>query len=68
MGHAATGENVIFAPETGEYRAAIDGILELAEGAICVRQTFVVAGDVDMATGNIDFNGSVRIAPGNHGA
>lgn len=56
-----TGENVVFDQESGEFRSAIDGVLEMAEGKVRVKQTYVVPGDVNMAVGNIEFEGAVTI-------
>jgi len=59
--HLDAGDNVAFDPESGEYRAKLDGLLEMSDDTIHVRQIFAVPGDVDMATGNIEFNGTIRI-------
>ncbi len=57
----AIGEGVAFDAGTGEYRATLDGLLDTSEGALRVRRTFLVRGDVDMSTGNIEFDGAVQV-------
>lgn len=44
--------------------AAVDGYPTLVDGRVVVSQVFRVPGDVDAATGNIDFVGTV-VVPGN---
>jgi len=59
----AAGDGVSFDEKSLEYRAAVDGIAEIGEGkAIQVKQLLVIPGDVDMTTGNVEFDGQVRIA------
>jgi uncharacterized protein (DUF342 family) len=57
----STGKNVLFDEESGEFRSAIDGVLEMAGGTVLVKQAYAVPGDVDMTVGNIEFNGSVTV-------
>ncbi len=41
--------------------AAVDGNLVYKNGAFCVEETLIVNGDVEVATGNIDFIGAIVI-------
>ncbi len=41
--------------------AAVDGNLVYKNGAFCVEETLIVNGDVEVATGNIDFIGAIII-------
>lgn len=55
------GENVRFDNETQEFYSEVDGVVERTESMIFVKTLYVVNGDVDMATGNIEFEGGVKI-------
>jgi uncharacterized protein (DUF342 family) len=55
------GENVVFDKQSGEYRSTITGVVDISAKSIRVRKALVVAGDVDMTVGNIDFDGSVTV-------
>lgn len=55
------GRNVQVGPDGECLVAAAEGQVDLGPGGIQVLPVFVVNGDVDLATGNIDFIGSVRV-------
>jgi uncharacterized protein (DUF342 family) len=55
------GENVATSEDDGHYIAAIDGIVERKGNVLSVKKVLVIDGDVDVASGNIEFDGSVRI-------
>lgn len=55
------GEGIDFNEETREYRANRNGMFESKGGTISVKDCYVVNGDVGPATGNIRFNGPVKV-------
>jgi hypothetical protein len=55
------GEGVRAEKENTEFYAEINGSIILNGSIIAVVNTFVVNGDVDFSTGNIQFNGTVLI-------
>lgn len=56
------GKNTCFADgNPHELLAQVTGSVSLVNGAINVERTFIVTGDVDFSTGNIDFPGDVLI-------
>jgi hypothetical protein len=57
----AAGENTYWNTERTGLHAAITGVVEVREGQVSVRQLVLVRGDVDMKTGNIDFDGEVEV-------
>ncbi|MFH0911146.1 MAG: FapA family protein, partial [Planctomycetota bacterium] len=55
------GINVRENPETREFHAESDGVMEVGGDTINVRPVFVIREDVDMTTGNVEFDGAVQI-------
>ncbi len=55
------GKGVTLLKERQEYVSEIDGMIILTGALIEVVDSFVVEGDVDYSTGNIDFNGTVIV-------
>lgn len=55
------GQNVHYDEDSKEFRAAIDGLPSLNKNIISVFQQYVVPGDVDFSTGNIEFDGNLII-------
>ncbi len=47
--------------ELGRYYATIDGVPKIEANSVAVNKALVHEGDVNLATGNIRFNGSVEI-------
>jgi hypothetical protein len=57
------GEDVLFNEQTGEIHAAVGGVLTVVnESAIKVTSRYVVAGDIDFRTGNLDSGDAVEIS------
>jgi len=55
-------ENIIFDAETGEIRAAFDGVLSVvSDCSLKVTSKLLIAEDVDFHTGNVDSRGGVEI-------
>lgn len=55
-------ENIIFDAETGEIRAAFDGVLSVvSDCSLKVTAKLLIAEDVDFHTGNIDSRGGLEI-------
>lgn len=55
------GQNVTYHKDEGVFVADIDGIPGLQNDVLLVRNAYVVAGDVDMTTGSVEFPGCVTI-------
>ncbi len=55
------GENVRFDSEKHEFYSEVDGVVQRTETMIHVKTLYVVNGDVDMETGNIEFEGGVKV-------
>lgn len=55
------GDNVEFIPDRNEYRATAAGRLVLVGQRLCVDEQLVIDGDVDLATGNVEFPGTVLV-------
>jgi len=55
------GKNTVVSDDGLTLMANISGHVEIRSGRICVFPVYVVPGDVDFSTGNIDFIGSVQI-------
>lgn len=55
------GENVEYIEDIKEFRALLNGRVELRGNAICVSDVYDVDGDVDFNIGHINFSGFVRI-------
>ncbi len=57
------GKNVKLSEDGTKVIATVDGILVArADGSIDVNEVLVIKGDVDYATGNIDFPGEVQVS------
>lgn len=57
------GKNVKLSEDGTKVVASVDGILSArTDGSIDVNEVLVIKGDVDYATGNIDFPGEVQIS------
>lgn len=48
----------------GRLSAQMDGVLKVRDGKVSVDEALRVSGNVDFATGNIDFSGAVEVAGG----
>ena len=59
--HLVPGENVTYQEDEGLFLADIDGTPELQNDVLSVRNVYVLAGDVDVNTGSVQFPGSVTI-------
>ena len=57
----APGNGVVIEKETGEYKAAIEGKVEILNGRVDVRNVHEINGDVNLVTGRIDFVGDVIV-------
>ena len=55
------GKGVCISPDGKSLRAAIDGHLVFDYGIISVEPVYIVQGDVDYHTGNIEFDGGVIV-------
>lgn len=55
------GENVEYRPDTGEFIALRSGRVELRGGTVIVSKLYEVEGDVDFSTGNLNFDGFIRV-------
>lgn len=55
------GENVLFSPDKDAFVSAADGIAEKRGNTLVVKHILVINGDVDVARGNIGFDGMLRI-------
>lgn len=55
------GKNTVVSDDGLTLMANISGHVEIRSGRICVFPVYVVPGDVDFSTGNIDFIGSVQV-------
>ncbi len=55
------GSGTILTEDGLQVIAAVDGNLCFANGAFCVNEELLIKGDVDVASGNIDFIGNVII-------
>lgn len=56
------GERIVHDPETGEFKAGINGHAYLRGNTLCVDAIFHVRGNVDFNIGNIVFDGAVSIS------
>lgn len=56
-----SGKGVNVSEDGLEYAAACNGLVEMSRGTIEVKELYTIAGDVGPATGNIRFNGSVKV-------
>lgn len=57
-----TGPNVEFSAATNEYRARVHGIFVQTPTRIDVNPVLQISGHVGLETGNIDYDGSIKIA------
>ncbi|HPA44593.1 MAG TPA: FapA family protein [bacterium] len=55
------GENVVLSENGAEIRAGIAGQIHFEDNTISVRPIYVVGGDVDFSTGNLDFIGDLMV-------
>lgn len=55
------GENTIVSEDGTKLLAAIDGCIVTSSHTVSVKEIFVLDGDVDASSGNIDFIGTVKI-------
>lgn len=55
------GDNVRFDPATGEYRALKNGIFIRGDDVVSVSPVLEVSGNVGLSSGNIDYEGNVRV-------
>lgn len=55
------GQNVVFDDDSGEFYAVIDGLPSLNKNIISIFQQYVVPGDVDFSSGNIEFDGNIIV-------
>ncbi len=55
------GKGFTMSDDGRKYYAMFNGKIEYAMGVMTVSQTYVVPGDVDLSTGNIDFKGDLEI-------
>ncbi|HHY39634.1 MAG TPA: DUF342 domain-containing protein [Syntrophaceticus sp.] len=55
------GKNTVVSDDGLKLMANTSGHVEIRSGRICVFPVYVVPGDVDFSTGNIDFIGSVQV-------
>lgn len=55
------GAGTTLVNEDTQIIAAVDGNLVYKNGAFCVEETLLINGDVEVATGNIDFIGAVVV-------
>lgn len=56
-----SGSNTVVSEDRRTLTAGIDGCIEYKNSILNVNSLFVVRGDVDSASGNIDFRGSVTV-------
>ena len=56
------GETIQFQPNTNEYIALTNGVFEEKENWINVNQLLKIDSNVGLETGNIDYDGDIRIA------
>jgi uncharacterized protein (DUF342 family) len=59
--HLRAGQNVVLSDDSLHVTALIDGQPKIDGSRISVQPMIVIMGDVDFSTGNINFQGSVRI-------
>ncbi|MBL8020131.1 MAG: DUF342 domain-containing protein [Leptospirales bacterium] len=57
----ALGENVKFDSTTGEYTAVTHGVFVYENDKISVNPILTIEGNVGLASGNIDYDGNIRI-------
>lgn len=62
-----SGKNVVYSADKLSLLAKIGGHIEIINDKIIISPTYILHGDVDMKTGNIDFEGDVMIT-GNVGS
>ena len=55
------GKNIRQSEDGNQLLSEIDGRVELVSNKVLVSQVYNIQGNVDMAVGNVDFNGDVRI-------
>lgn len=57
------GQGFTMSEDRKQYFSSMDGIIELDEqqGKLSIRNLYTVSGDVDAATGNINFDGDINI-------
>ena len=55
------GEGFSMSDDRKQYFSLIDGIVELEDEKLTVKNMLVITGDVDTSTGNISFDGDVNI-------
>lgn len=55
------GKNTVVAEDGLSLLSMIDGCVEFRNKRVEVEDVYTVKGDVDISSGNIDFNGSVRV-------
>ncbi len=58
------GKNVVLSEDKCSLFAKVSGVADLQYGRVIVSPVYSVNGDVDMAVGNIDFDGDILV-PGN---
>ncbi len=55
------GENVCISEDGFTVKASISGIVEFNKGAISISRVYIVNGDVNLAIGNLNVEGSIQI-------
>lgn len=55
------GRNVMLAETGTEIVSKVEGVVEYVNGALNVDEVLVINGDVDLSTGNIEFNKNIKI-------
>jgi len=55
------GENVAYHPAEGVWVAEIDGVPEFEKACLSVRNHYVVEGDIDITSGDVEFSGTVTV-------
>jgi len=57
----AAGDNVQFHAATGEYRATVHGIFVHEKNTVSVNPVLTIPGNVGLASGNVAYDGNIRI-------
>ena len=57
----AVGKGTELVKDDTEIIASVDGNLAYSNGAFCIEESLLIRGDVDVASGNIDFIGDITI-------
>lgn len=59
--HLRAGQNVVLSDDALHVSALIDGMPKIDGSRVSVQPMIVIMGDVDFSTGNINFQGSVKV-------